>query len=706
MAVVEATYKIVGMTCQSCAASVRSLLENVPGVEGVEVHFATQEVTILHEAEKAPFDKLREALTPAGYELIPNSETQLIIQQQYIKQLIRYLYWLGGLAVTGAAIHFLSGHFAHRIALLHYSLTLPSVIWIAGRYFFRPAWQQLRVRQLTMDTLVSLGILGSLLLGGIELYTGKVGHSVVAGAEISFFILIGRLLEEKARYRTKSALETFSALAVPTARRIYEGGRAETVSTHSLSVGDIVEVRPGETFPIDGTVLSGKASVSESLLTGEPFPVEKTTGDKVWAGTQNVAGTVHIRMDTPVQETFLAQLILRIQRAQNSQARLQRVADRISSFFVPFIIALSALTLLYHLWQGAAAETAWERALSVLVISCPCALGLATPIAVQMAIGSAAGAQILLREIAQLENLSKGTIWAFDKTGTLTYGKAAVKNAQIYATEETPYVLSAIRRSLHPLAQTLAEYLAPITPPAPTEPQLVELPGKGLIATFPNKKLYVGNPHWIAEKHPDLPIPTDTAVVVATPERVIGIFTFEDKLREGLGPFLSQLKAKDKKLVLLTGDPSETAQIVGQRLGFDEIHQGLSPIDKAQWIEKIQSQGEKVVFVGDGINDALALQTASVGIAAHCGVGAAVHSAGIALLRDIDTALPALYILSRRLHRIITQNLLWAFAYNFLAIPIAMGLVPGVEITPSISALLMSLSSLTVVLNSLRLRIG
>ncbi|MEN3040514.1 MAG: cation-translocating P-type ATPase [Bacteroidia bacterium] len=707
MAVVEATYKIVGMTCQSCAASVRSLLESVPGVKKVEVQFATQEVIVLHETDKAPFDKLREALAPAGYELIPDSRTQLIVRQQYIKRLTHSLYWMGGLALTGMSIHFLMlDHRVYPFALLHYSLTLPSVLWIAGKYFFRPAWQQLRVRQLTMDTLVSLGILGSLLLGGVELYTGKAGHAVVAGAEISFFILIGRLLEEKARYKTQSTLERLTSLAAPTARRLRTDQTIEEVPTPSLKVGDLVEVRAGETFPIDGTILSGKASVSEGLLTGEPFPVEKTVGDKVWAGTQNLTGTVHVRMDVPVQETFLAQLILRVQKAQNSPAHLQRIADHISQIFVPLIITLSALTLFYHLWQGTETEIAWERALSVLVISCPCALGLATPIAVQMAIGSAAGAQILLREVAQLENLPKGKIWAFDKTGTLTHGKISVKEAHWYAAENVPFIVSAVRRSLHPLAQALAEYLTPLAPADLPEPQLVELPGKGLIATFPDRKLYIGNPRWIAEKHPELPVPPDTAVAVATPEKVIAIFTFEDRPREALRTFLSQLKGMGKKLVLLTGDPSDTARRVGQTLGFDEVYQGLSPIDKAQWIEKIQRQGDMVVFIGDGINDALALQSANVGIAVHRSASAAVHSAGIALLKDIEVALPALYHLSVRLRRIIIQNLLWAFAYNLLAIPIAMGLVPGVTITPSISALLMSLSSLTVVLNSLRLRMS
>lgn len=709
MALVEATYKVVGMTCQSCAASVQTLLEHVPGVEKAEVHFATQEVIVRHMMEEAPFEKLRAVLAPAGYELLPDAQALLTAHRQYLRRLLRHIVAAGALASIGMGLHLVPLHLPHTGGLIYYVLVLPVVLWIGGQYFLRPAWQQLRIRQLTMDTLVSLGLLGSLLLGGVELYQGKSGHAVAAGVEILFFVLIGRYLEERARHRAQAVLESFSTLAVPTARRVREDGtETEMVPTHTLTVGNVVEVRTGEIIPVDGVVVEGHASVSESLLTGEALPLEKKPGDRLWAGTQNLSGQMRVRVEVPLHETFLAQLIARVQKAQSSRARLQRLADQVSEVFVPAVIGLALFTVGYHLWREASPAFAWERALSVLVISCPCALGLATPIAVQMAIGSAAGAQMLLREVAQLENLPRATVWAFDKTGTLTHGRARIRETRWFAAEaaEAPYILAAARRSLHPLAQALAEHLSAGYTIHPEEPRITELPGKGLIASFSDHKLYMGSPRWIVEKHPGLQVPETTAIAVATPDRLIALFILEDEVRQGLVPFLHRLRASGKKLVLLTGDPSDAAEAVGQVLGLDAVYKGLSPFEKAQWIEAQQKAGQQVAFVGDGINDTLALQTASVGIAVYRSAGAAAQSAGIALLRDTEHALPALYDLSLRLRRIAAQNLAWAFGYNLVALPVAMGLLPGVILSPGISALLMSLSSLTVVLNSMRLRLG
>lgn len=704
MAMVEATYKVVGMTCQSCAVSVQTLLEHVPGVEKAEVHFATQEVVVKHETEIAPFEKLQQALSPAGYELLPDAQTQIAARQRYLKRILRDMVWAGFAAGAGMALHFALMGAPAWVGWGYFALATAVILWIGGSHFLRPAWQQIKIKQLTMDTLVSMGLLGSISLGVVEIISGGHGHAAAAGSEILFFVLIGRYLEEKARYRAQSILESLSTLAAPTARRVL-GERTEIVPTHSLQVGDVVEVWEGETVPIDGIIMEGAASISESLLTGEALPVDKTVGDRVWAGTHNLMGRIRVRVEVPSQETFLAQLVLRVQRAQGSRAQLQRLADQISAVFVPMVIGVAFLTLGYHYLRGEEGFFPWERMLSVLVISCPCALGLATPIAVQMAIGSAAGAQMLLREVSQLESLPRATIWAFDKTGTLTYGRAKVSSATVYAEKELPYLLAAIRRSAHPYAQALTSWLSEKALPAVPEPQVTELPGKGVIALFADRKLYVGSPRWLAEKHPQLPQIDAPAIVAATPEKLVGIFTFEDEIRMGLAPFLSSLKAQGKRLVLLTGDSSSTAERVAKALGIEEVHKGLSPFDKARWIEEKQKLGEKVAFVGDGLNDTLALQTAYVGIAVHKSAGAATHSAGIALLRDTESALPALYGLSVRLRRIAAQNLGWAFGYNLIALPLAMGVVPGVMLSPGISALLMSLSSLTVVLNSLRLRL-
>lgn len=705
MARIEATYKVVGMTCQSCAASVQTLLERVPGVERAEVHFANQEVVVVHEPERASFAVLRAALAPAGYELLPDARAQLAAQKVFLHRLVRDISIAGFLAVGGMLLAWGPFH-AASWAVWYYGLSVPVVVGI-GAHFWRPAWQQLRVRKLTMDSLVSLGLLGSLALGTAEVLSGQPGHAVGAATEILFFVLIGRYLEERARLRGQAVLEGLSALATPTARRRTPTGR-EIIPTPQLAVGDLVEVAPGETLPIDGYIVEGQSFVEESLLTGEPLPVERGPGQRVWAGTRNLSAPLLVRAEVRAGGTLLAQLIERLQRAQSTTARAQRLADIVSAYFVPGVLALASIAFAFHWLRGADALFAWERALSVLVISCPCALGLATPLAVQMAISGAARAQMLLREAAQLENLPLAHVWVFDKTGTLTQGRATVHQATWYAFSYAGILRFLCSRSVHPLAQALATYLAEQGVAAETvELQAyVELPGKGIVATLASGKIYIGSPAWIREKFPALALPQATAVAAATESELIGIFTFSDAVREGLRPFLQRLRAEGKQLILLTGDPSGAGKELATHLGFDACEEGLTPFEKAQWIENLQKNGQRVVFVGDGINDALALQTAYVGIAVHRSAGAAVQSAGIALLREVEEALPALYDLSRRLRRIIAQNLAWAFGYNLTALPIAMGLVPGLYLSPGLSALLMSLSSLSVVLNSLRVRVA
>ncbi|MCX7606477.1 MAG: cation-translocating P-type ATPase [Bacteroidia bacterium] len=705
MASVEATYKVVGMTCQSCAASVQTLLQQVPGVEKVEVYFNTQEVLIVHEPEKAPYEVLKAAISPAGYELIQDAHTQLLAQERFLRKMRNKLWIMGATAAFGMIVH-VAPHwsFFSFLGQIYFLLSLPLVIWV-GRHFWRPAWQQLRVRQLTMDSLITVGLIGSIALGSLEMLQEQPGHAITAAAEILFFVLIGRYLEEKARYRTQSVLGTLSTLAAPTARRLVDN-QVEIISTTEIKPGDVLQVEPQETFPIDGRIIEGTSFIEESLLTGESLPTEKGPSAQVWAGTRNLSSRLLIRAEVSAQGTFLAQLIARLQKAQSSQARAQRLADKVSAYFIPLVLTLAAATIFYHIGRGENMFFAWERALSVLVISCPCALGLATPLAVQMAIGGAARSQMLLREIAQLENLPLATTWAFDKTGTLTEGHAQVHALSWNAPEYAGKLLSLTQRSLHPLSQALASYLEKETAPEPLEVfAYVELPGRGIVATLPTEKIFIGNPTWIAEKHPNLSIPSTTAVAAATEKKLIGVFTFSDPPRKRLISFLKHLKREGKKLVLLTGDPSLSGKELGEKLGFDEIYINLSPFEKAQWIEERQKQGEKIVFVGDGLNDALALRAAYVGIAVHRSAGPATQSAGIALLHDTETALPALYELSLRLRRIIAQNLGWAFGYNLVALPLAMGLFPGLYVSPSLSALLMSMSSLTVVLNSLRIRV-
>ncbi len=706
MATQEVHYKVIGMTCASCAASIETMLHALDGVEKAEVRFASQQVIVHHDPEKAPYTLLQATLAPAGYFLLSDATEALHLQKKLIRRIGYAVLLTGALAAWGMTMHLvtLPAPWVHALSWAYFFVSTPIIIGV-GRLFWRPALEQLRHRQASMDTLITLGLLGSWGLSLFSLWHGHGGHTDAA-AEILFFVLLGRLLEEKARTQAQSVLENLSALARPTAR-CWDAQTNEVaeVPTPHLQPGMHVLVHAGEVIPLDGLIVEGSGHVREALLTGEPLPVFREKGQRVFAGTELLNGKLLIEVEKPATETFLARLILQVQAAQSTKARAQRLADRVAAIFVPLVLGLSLVALGLALWRGQGWLEGWLRLLSVLVISCPCALGLATPLAVQMAIGRSARRQILLREVAPLERLPEATTWAFDKTGTLTYGQADVLEETWWQPELQPVIAFLLARSEHPLAQAAARHLRSTTSPEPlTIQHEVTFPGKGVLYQTALGRLYVGHPEWLRTKVLDLPKPTHTALAIVLENEPVAYFTFQDKPRLALKPFLQNLQKAGKKVVLLSGDPSKAPQEAAQALGIPEARSALSPADKAQWIAEAQARGEVVAFVGDGLNDLLALQKADIGIAVYRSAGAAVGSAAIALLSPTETALPYLYDLSRRLRRIIAQNLFWAFVYNVVAIPAAMGLLPGISLSPALSALLMSLSSLTVVLNSLRLR--
>ncbi|MDT7942422.1 MAG: cation-translocating P-type ATPase [Bacteroidota bacterium] len=711
MGLAEVRYKVVGMTCQSCAVSVETMLQSIEGVEKAQVDFAAQEVWVRHDPEKAPLAKLQSALAPAGYVLLGDATAAALAHRQFLKRLRRYIYLSGGVTLLGMLGHWgmeeLIPEFHAKVhpwwGWVYFGLSLGLVL-TAGRIFWRAAWQQLRYRQLSMDTLISLGLWGSVALSFFTLWVGQEVHTEAA-AEILFFVLIGRYLEERARLEAASTREALSALASPYAIRVHEDKVEETIPTEYLRPGDLIHVRKGEILPADGYIESGEGHLQEALLTGEALPQWRTVGERVLAGTTLLAGDIYVRVTHAAVDSFLSQLIARLERAQATRAKAQRLADRVSAVFVPVVLFLSVVAFGIALWRGRGWVEGGLRLLSVLVISCPCALGLATPLAVQIAIGRSARRQILLREVAQLENLPLCTLWAFDKTGTLTKGSATLTHETWWAPEWKPQLAYLLSQSEHPLAQAIGHHLRQSTTPKPLRVlNQVSFPGRGVLYQTEIGPLYVGHPRWLKKRAPDFPQPEGTAIGVLSDKGPVALFVLEDPPRLELKPFLEELRARGIRTVLLSGDPSTAPQKVGAALGFTEIWGGLSPTEKAEWIQKAREEGYQVAFVGDGLNDTLALQAAQVGIAVYRSAGAAVHSAGISLLAPTEEALPELYRLSRKLRRVIAQNLAWAFGYNLVALPAAMGLIPGMEVSPAVSALLMSVSSVTVVLNSLRLR--
>ncbi len=708
MSLTEARYKVVGMTCQSCAMSVETMLQSVEGVEKAQVNFPAQEVWVRHDLEKAPFSRLQSTLAPAGYILLGDASEAALAHRQFLRRLRIYIYLSGVVALFGMLRHWgllPSGHEGAHLwwGWTYFGLSLILVL-TAGRIFWRAAWQQLRYRQLSMDTLISLGLWGSVALSFCTLWVGYAGHTEAA-AEILFFVLIGRYLEENARLEAASTREALSALASPLATRLTADGTEETLPTDHLRPGDLIHVRKAEVVPADGYIERGDGHLQEAILTGEALPQWRTAGERVLAGTTLLEGDLYVRVTQAVVDSFLARLVARLERAQATRAKAQRLADKVSAVFVPVVLFLSVAAFALALWKDKGWVDGGLRLLSVLVISCPCALGLATPLAVQIAIGRSARRQILLREVAQLENLPTCTLWAFDKTGTLTRGRATITHETWWDPTWKPHLTYLLARSEHPLAQAVGQHLRESTTPQPlTLLNQVSFPGRGVLYQTEAGPLWVGHPQWLSRRVPDFPQPEGTAIGIVGESGPIALFVLEDPPREALRPFLESLHRKKIRTVLLSGDPSTAPRHVGEALGFKETYGGLSPAEKAEWLEKARTEGYKVAFVGDGLNDLLALQAADVGIAVYQSAGAAVHSAGIALLSPTEEALPDLYRLSQKLRRIIAQNLAWAFGYNVVALPAAMGLIPGVEVSPAVSALLMSLSSVTVVLNSLRLR--
>jgi len=740
VALIEARYKVVGMTCQSCAVSVETMLSRIQGVAQAKVNFAGQEVWVQHDPEVVPLTALQAVLAPAGYALLADAKEAGEARRRFLRRLQWSIVLSGVVAVGGMVLHFWpSGYLVPVWLRWGYFVISLGLVLSAGRLFWRAAWQQFRYRQLSMDTLIALSLWGSILLSGVTLWVGAEVHTEAA-AEILFFVLIGRYLEEKARAEAALARDALSALATPLARK--SAIEEIWVATETVAVDDLIEVRSGEIVPVDGVIQEGEGHLQEALLTGEPLPQWRTIGEPVLAGTTLLEGCLVIRATKAAGQSFLAQLMARLERAQATRAKAQRLADRVSAVFVPVVLSLALFAMIWAIGQGQGWGVGSLRLLSVLVISCPCALGLATPLAVQLAMGRSSQRQILLREVAQLEDLPRCNLWAFDKTGTLTQAQITLKAETWWDPTWHNLLAPLLAQSEHPLARAVGKHLLnrrasnaiplaqdgrPVPSHVPHSPMQsiqssptlsadshpspfqvfhqASFPGKGVLYQTNLGPLYVGHPRWLRQKAPSFPEVDGAGIGVLGPAGPIALFQLEDPPRAALRPFLEYLRAKGIRTVLLSGDPSEAPQKIGMALGFTEIWGGLSPIEKAAWVEEAKRQGATVAFVGDGLNDTLALQAANVGIAVYHSAGAAVQSAGIALLAPTEKALPQLYHLSQRLRRIIIQNLVWAFGYNLVALPMAMGLVPGVYVSPALSALFMSLSSVAVVLNSLRLRL-
>jgi Cu+-exporting ATPase len=757
----KATFPVRGMTCAACQAFVQKTLEQQPGVRSASVNLLMHSATVTFDPGAVALRSLVEAVNDTGYEAeLPRVERAAAVEQaeedrreqaEYKALKLRAAVSLAAAAVAMAAsmplmVHNPADPLLHRAAMWLdapfraalpwlYEVPAPALRWFlllltaavmawAGRRFFEKALAALRHRTADMNSLIALGT------GAAFVYSAAVtaapGWFEARGvaAEVYFeavvfilaLVLSGNAMEARARRKMSAALQSLAALQPPSAR--IERGESELeIPLEQLQLGDIVVVRPGERIPADGVVVSGESSVDESMLTGEPLPVEKTPGTKVTGGTLNVHGRLRIRVTALGAESVLERILRLLREAQAGKAGLQRLADRVSAVFVPAVLVLSLLTL--AVWLGFSGEPAvrgFTAAVSVLIIACPCAMGLAVPAAVLVATGRAARMGVLFRDGEAIERLAGAQVFVFDKTGTLTLGRheaAAIEPAPGFSEESLLAALASLESaSEHPLARAIVRAaesrglsLSPVE-------QFRALPGLGAEGTVGGVRLLAGRRELMADRGIAVP-PAGahaahgrTVVYCAANGEYAGLVALADQPRREARGVVGELRRGGLRVVMLTGDNDATARAVAGETGIEEVVAGVLPDGKLQAIRALQAEGNRVAMVGDGINDAPALAAADAGIAMFSGADVAAHVSSAALMRDDLWGVVRARDLARATVRTMRQNLFWALVYNLIGIPVAAGvLYPafGLLLSPVIASAAMAFSSVSVVGNSLRL---
>ncbi len=622
---------------------------------------------------------------------------------------------------------------AEALVWFQFVLSMPVVLW-GARPFFERGWRSVVNRRLNMFTLVSLGVgvafvysVAATLAPGVfpeaMRHHGHVAVYYEAAAVITTLVLLGQVLEGRARNRTSGAIRALLGLAPRTARIVREDGFEEEISLDEVGVGDLLRVRPGEKVPVDGVLVEGRSSVDESMITGEPAPVEKAEGASVTGGTINGTGSFAMRAERVGAETLLAQIVQMVAEAQRSRAPIQRLVDVVASWFVPAVIAAAIVTFIVWLFFGPEPRLSYAivNAVAVLIIACPCALGLATPMSIMVGTGRGAQMGVLVKNAEALEALHKVEVLVVDKTGTLTEGHPRVVTVQTAAgfdeLEMVGLAATLEKGSEHPLAAAVLGYAEVLgVKPGKTE-DFESLTGKGIRGRIDGREVIVGNRRLLEEMRIDaggleesaerLRGEGQTVMYTAVDGRVAGLFGITDPIKETTPEAIRRLHGEGLQIIMLTGDNETTARAVGTKLGIDRIEAEVSPEHKDAVVRRLQEEGKRVVMAGDGINDAPALAQADVGIAMGTGTDVAMESAGVTLVKGDLTGIVRARALSQATMRNIRQNLFFAFVYNSLGVPIAAGaLYPafGLLLNPMIAAAAMTFSSVSVITNALRLR--
>lgn len=737
----EILMPISGMTCASCANAVQRAIGKLDGIKEVNVNYATEKARVVYDSSQTRISEIKNAVTKAGYKPLDVDSQDQVDQDKERKAKEEKALWIKFIISVVFTVPLMYVAMGHMIGLplpevidpgaqplnfgmLQLLLVIPVVI--AGWRFYTVGFSRLFKREPNMDSLIAIGTGAAIIYGLYAIAQIANGHHEYAhdlyfesAGTIIALILLGKYLESVTKGKTSESIKKLMGLAPKTATVIQDGKEME-IPIDEVETGDIILVRPGEKIPVDGVVITGRTSVDEAMLTGESIPVEKNPGSKVVGASINKNGTIEFKATRVGKDTTLSQIIQLVEDAQGSKAPIAKMADVISGYFVPIVIAIAIIAGLAWYISGESAVFSLTIFISVLVIACPCALGLATPTAIMVGTGKGAEHGVLIKSGGALETAHKIETVIFDKTGTLTEGKPVVTDIittnEITETELLRLSASAETGSEHPLGEAIVnkakEEKLELTPAEDFE----AIPGHGIAVVIDGKRMLLGNEKLMLEQNIAITLQENsdrlaeegkTPMLVASDGKFLGIIAVADVLKESSVRAVEALHKMGIQVAMITGDNKRTAKAIAKQVGIDRVLAEVLPQDKAEEVKKLQLEGKKVAMVGDGINDAPALAQADIGIAIGSGTDVAMESADIVLMRSDLMDVPTAIELSKRTIRNIKQNLFWAFGYNTAGIPIAAGLLHifgGPLLNPMIAAAAMAFSSVSVLANALRLK--
>ncbi len=732
------TLPVIGIHCASCASTISKVISKQPGVEKCQVNVATENATVTFDASKTSINSLNDKLKPYGYSLKINSQPDSQHSTLSDHDKVMFVFPLSLLIFTLMMWDILSQLIPQfpplflpmqLFNLINFILS-SVILFVFGQQFIQGVKVFATTKTASMDTLIGVGSLSAYFYSSFILFFPQAANRFQLAPNTYFdvvivvigFILFGKYLESKSKQSTREAIKKLIKLQAKTAI-IFRNHKEVEIPIEDVTVGDIFVVKPGAKIPVDGEIISGETSINESMITGEPIPTDKSTGDSVIAGTINLQGNFQAKATKVGENTVLSQIIKMVENAQGSKAPIERLADSISAIFVPTVLIIAALTLISWLVIGSfyiptskALAYGISSFVGVLVIACPCALGLATPTAIIVGVGKGAENGILIKDAESLEKLYKTNILVMDKTGTITLGKPEVTDVyseEIGKSEIIKIAASIEYASEHPLAQAIVSHHG--NHPLKKVTHFRNLEGKGVEGVVDGSKYLLSSAKAAQESSISIDenlINTKTkegktAVILSSHHKALGYIFISDQIKSEAKDAIEKLHQMKIKVIMLTGDNANTAKFIGNLVGVDEVIAGVLPHEKANIIKKLQNEGKFISMVGDGINDAPALATANVGIAMSTGTDIALESANITLLQGDLSKLAKAIKLSKTTMAVIKQNLFWAFIYNILGIPLAAGIfypLAGILLNPVFAGLAMAFSSVSVVSNSLKLK--